>query len=72
MEPLDLLQRIVEVFERLQIPYMVTGSIAAMAFGEPRFTNGIDIVAGISERHITGLISAFPSGEFYISEEMIR
>jgi hypothetical protein len=68
----ELLQKIVEVFESLKISYLVTGSVAAMAYGEPRLTNDIDIVAVIDEIHVTGLIKAFPSDEFYISEEMIR
>lgn len=72
MGPFELLQNIVEIFERLQIPYLVTGSVAAMAFGESRLTNDIDIIADIKEEHIPGLLSAFPIQEFYISGEMIR
>ncbi len=68
----ELLQKIVEVLENLQIPYLVTGAIASMAYGEPRLTNDIDIVAAIEEQHIKGLISAFPPDDFYISEDMIR
>lgn len=52
MGPFELLQKAVEVFEQLQITYLVTGSVAAMAYGEPRLTNDIDIVAAIDERHI--------------------
>ncbi|MFN3533265.1 MAG: hypothetical protein ACK41Q_12270 [Candidatus Brocadia sp.] len=44
MGPFELLQKIVEAFEHLQISYLVTGSIAAMAYGEPRLTNDIDVV----------------------------
>ncbi len=72
MELYELLHKIVETFERLKIPYLVTGSVASMAYGEPRLTNDIDMVAGIDEGRITGLLAAFPSGEFYVSEEMIR
>jgi hypothetical protein len=72
MGPYELLQKIVEVFERLHIPYIVTGSVAAMAYGEPRLTNDIDIVAGIGKEHISSLLQAFPYTEYYISEEMIR
>ena len=68
----ELLNKIVDVFDGLQIPYMVTGSVAAMAYGEPRFTNDIDFVAAIDEPYIMGLIKAFPDEEFYISEDMIR
>lgn len=72
MVPYELLERVVEIFERLGIPYLVTGSVAAMAYGEPRFTNDIDIVAGIDERQIPTLVAAFPEKDYYISAEMIR
>ena len=72
MGPYELLQRIVETLDRLDISYLVTGSVAAMIYGEPRLTNDIDIVAAIEERHVAGLLAAFPPEEFYISEELIR
>lgn len=72
MELFELLKKIVEVFEDLRISYLVTGSVASMAYGEPRLTNDIDIVAGIEDRHISALLAAFPSNEFYLSEGMIK
>ena len=72
MELFELLQKVVDLFEHLGIPYLVTGSVAAMAFGEPRLTNDIDIVAAIEEKHAKDLIMGFPTDEFYISEEMVR
>lgn len=68
----EVLQKIVEVFRNLDIPYLVTGSVAAMAYGEPRLTNDIDVVAAISEKHVKGLLAAFPSDEFYLSEDAVR
>lgn len=72
MELFELLHKFVETFERLKIPYLVTGSVASMAYGEPRLTNDIDVVAGIDECHVAGLLAAFPLDEFYISDEMLR
>ena len=72
MELFDLLQKVIEVFERARVPYLVTGSVAAMAYGEPRLTNDIDIVAAINEQHIPELLAAFPSEEFYIDADMIK
>ena len=68
----ELLKKIVEVFEKLQIPYLVTGSVASMTYGEPRLTNDIDIVAAVDKQHIPGLLAAFPAVDFYISEDMIK
>jgi hypothetical protein len=39
MEPSELLRQFALVLERLHIPYIVTGSMASIAYGEPRFTN---------------------------------
>jgi hypothetical protein len=72
MGPYELLERVVKTFEDLRISYLITGSVAAMAYGEPRLTNDIDIVAQIAEEHIPGLILAFPLTDFYIDEEMIK
>lgn len=68
----ELLEIIARVFDRLGIPYLVTGSVAAMAYGEPRLTNDIDVVAGIEESHIAGVLAAFPPEQFYVSEDAIR
>ena len=72
MGPYELLEHIVRLLEGLQIPYLVTGSVAAMAYGEPRLTNDIDIVAAVEERHVPQLIAAFPSDVYYIDQAMIR
>ena len=72
MELYDLLAQVVQTFERLRIPYLVTGSVASMAYGEPRLTNDIDVVAGIREADIPGLLAAFPAQEFYLSDDAMR
>lgn len=72
MELYELLAFVVEAFERLRIPYLVTGSVASMAYGEPRLTNDIDLIAGIREEHVPGLLAAFPPDAFYLSEEAVR
>ena len=72
MGPYELLEFIVRIFEKLQIPYLVTGSVAAMAYGEPRLTNDIDIVTGIDATHISGLLAELPRDQFYVSDDTIR
>jgi hypothetical protein len=72
MGPYELLEIVVKALDRLGIPYLVTGSIAAIAFGEPRLTNDIDIVAGVEKSHVPDLLAAFPAEQFYVSEDAIR
>lgn len=71
MEQSDLLRHLISVFESLGVKYFVTGSIASMFYGEPRFTNDIDIVAEIRKEHIQDLLKLFPGDEFYVSEGAI-
>ena len=72
MEQFDLQRYAVGVLERLNVHYFVTGSIATIFYGEPRFTNDIDIVADIREEHVGPLLQAFPPEEYYLSEDAIR
>jgi len=72
MEPSELLQYAVQVLEKLGLRYFVTGSTATIFYGEPRFTNDIDIVVDLPSERVAELCAAFPANEFYISEEAAR
>lgn len=45
--------------------YMVTGSTAAIYYGEPRMTNDVDIVLFLRRGEIADFARAFPVEEFY-------
>jgi len=44
MEQERLLREIAEILKKLDIPYIITGGIAVVVWGRPRFTADIDIV----------------------------
>ena len=71
MGPDDLLYALIDFFDRIGVPYFVTGSIAAMAYGEPRFTNDVDIVADLHPRDVDALMAAFPPPDFYLSRPAV-
>lgn len=48
------------------IRYIITGSVAAMVYGEPRLTNDIDVVVKIQSSDIPKLIQAYPEADFYL------
>ena len=52
-------------FHELGIPYMVSGSVAAIFYGEPRLTNGVDIIAFLKREDLPKMEQAFPLEEFY-------
>lgn len=72
MEQHELLLFLVECLEKLKIPYLITGAIASMAYGEPRFTNNIDIVADIKQSNVDEFKSCFPENEFYLEVDSIK
>ena len=72
MEQTDLLRHTIDALERLAIPYMLVGSFASTAYGEPRFTQDIDIVLDLSAAQIPAFCEAFPAPDFYLSEPAVR
>jgi hypothetical protein len=72
MTPDKLLFALVELFDRLKVRYAIVGSVASMSYGEPRFTNDVDIVAELELAHIEPLLATFPGPEFYCSREAVK
>jgi hypothetical protein len=50
---------------QLGLPHMVTGSVAAIYYGEPRLTNDVDIVVFLRKQDAAAIEHAFPAAEFY-------
>ena len=72
MEQTDLLRHTLDTLERLAIPYMLVGSFASTAYGEPRFTQDIDIVVDLPAAQVPDFCAAFPAPEFFVSEQAVR
>lgn len=65
------LLRLLEVFDRLEILYMLGGSGASSVHGLPRTTAVIDLVAKIGNDDVQPLVAELQQ-EFYIDEQQIR
>lgn len=72
MEPSELLRFLVAQLEALDLRYFVTGSTVTIFYGEPRFTNDIDVVVDLPMRAVGEFCRCFPEGEFYVSEDAVR
>ncbi|HKB03865.1 MAG TPA: hypothetical protein VKD90_16700 [Gemmataceae bacterium] len=71
MEPSELLRVMAGKLEQLGIPYLVTGSMASIAYGEPRLTNDIDVVADLRPGQVDAFCAAFPDPEFYCPRDYV-
>lgn len=69
MEPTELLRLVGERLDRIGCERFVTGSVASTVFGEPRFTNDIDLVVRMDERKAAMFADAFHGEEWYVSRE---
>ncbi len=45
---------------------MVTGGVAAVVYGEPRFTRDIDLVLALRDENLSAIDTAFGGGDFYV------
>ncbi len=70
-EELEVLQIVTHRLTLVQVPYMVTGSMAMNFYAMPRMTRDIDFVVELSEPAIDRMIEQFHQ-DFYIEREMIQ
>jgi hypothetical protein len=68
--PTAAFKRILEVLDRLEIPYFVTGSVASSVYGIARTTLDLDLVADLRENHVPQLVSELRA-DFYADPEMM-
>jgi hypothetical protein len=69
-EPLEVTLKVTDVFEQLDVPFFIGGSLASSLYGMVRTTQDSDIVSKMQFKHIQPFVSALQE-EFYIDEEMI-
>jgi hypothetical protein len=60
----DLIELFVQPLNQLGIRYLVSGSVAAMLYGEPRVTHDIDFVVFLRLEDALRLASVFPPPDF--------
>jgi hypothetical protein len=57
----DVHTRLLQPLNSTQVPYMVTGGLAAIIYEEPRLTNDVDIVVRLEPEDAERLLGAFPA-----------
>jgi len=71
MSQQELLKKVIQVLEAVDIPYMVTGSIASSLQGEPRLTHDIDIIISVTTSSVKTLLKVFPPPDYHLDEGSI-
>lgn len=66
------LRATLDLLERIGIPYMVTGSVAASYHGRPRTTHDADVVIDPSPDQLDTFVRALESAGFYVNDDGAR
>jgi hypothetical protein len=70
-EAFQILLEVVRVLEKLDISYVVGGSLASSLHGIPRSTQDADLVAALRVSHIRPFLAGV-EGSFYVSPERVE
>lgn len=70
-ESVSVMMLVVNVFEGLQIPYLISGSIASALYGVARSTLDADMVAEIHLEQVGVLVKTL-GNDFYADDDLIR
>ncbi|NJD19754.1 MAG: hypothetical protein FIA95_10800 [Gemmatimonadetes bacterium] len=62
----DLIGLFVAPLEGTGIPYMITGGVASVIYGDPRFTRDIDVVLELRPSNVSRLVEAFEGEAYYL------
>lgn len=52
--------------DEIGVRYIVTGSVASIAYGEARLTHDVDVVVDLLAADVEKLPNAFPESDFYL------
>ena len=55
----------VSPLNKIGLPYVITGAVASIVYGEPRLTNDLDLVVMMRNEDVKKFVEAFPAAEFY-------
>jgi len=61
----DLVGLFVAPLESLGLDYMITGGVASVIYGDPRFTRDIDLILELRDADAGNLLDTFSPEEFY-------
>lgn len=71
MELENTLKKIAKILQNLQIPYLVTGGVAVVIWGRPRYTADIDLIIELRKEKVQRFLVALTK-EGYIDEDVVN
>ena len=66
-----VIEKVIQVFDALGVPYYIGGSVASGRYGLPRMTRDVDFIAALHENQAAAFVNALQS-EFYVDDLAVR
>jgi hypothetical protein len=63
---------VIDILETIGIEYVIWGGVAVVMYGEPRFTQDMDIVVRLHHNEVNTLARLLEEDGYYVSVEAIR
>jgi hypothetical protein len=63
---------VIDILEAIGIEYVIWGGVAAIVYGEPRFTRDMDVVVRLRHNEVDTLARLLEEDGYYVSVEAIR
>ncbi len=63
---------VIDILEAMGIEYVIWGGVAAMMYGEPRFTRDMDVMVRLQYNQVDSLARVLEEDGYYVSVEAIR
>jgi hypothetical protein len=65
------LHSVIETLERLDLPYMIGGSVASSIYGEARSTRDVDVSVVLPLEQVGSFVQAFRSLDYYVFADAV-
>lgn len=66
LQPHELMQKVADFLDRKGVRYRIVGSMASIAYGEPRLTNDIDVLADLMDKDVVSIQQEFGPPGYYL------
>lgn len=67
----NTLKKVAKILQRLKIPYLVTGGVAIVVWGRPRYTADIDIIIELKREMVKAFVAVLEK-EGYVDEDVVH
>lgn len=69
LKPHELMQKVADFLQRESTPYRIVGSMASIVYGDPRFTNDVDVLVDLRGETVDALCREFSPPDYYVSAQ---